>query len=43
MSALSLVSILMLCHSILSALRWRMFLQGNSQPITALPTDVSHH
>lgn len=30
---LGVISVVLICHCIYSALRWRKFLQGNSQPI----------
>lgn len=40
MSVLGALSIVLFIHTILSTLRWRMFLQGNSQEVTVLPLDV---
>ena len=37
---LGYVSLVIICHSILSSLRWRMFLQGNSEQVSTLPIDV---
>lgn len=37
---IGLISIVLICHCVYSTLRWRKFLQGNSQPIESLPLDV---
>ncbi len=39
---LGFISIILICHCIYSTLRWRKFLQGNSQPIEYVPIDVRY-